>query len=98
MGPLVGIPSAILAGPVWTKFISSRLDLPTHTALSDEFVHVADDQLLPPFSHSVAMILLPVVLMLVGSWADKFTVVGSRVNLVLHFLATQTSPCCWPHS
>ena len=31
------------------------------------------------------MILLPVLLMLVGSWADRFTAVGSRVNLLLHF-------------
>jgi GntP family gluconate:H+ symporter len=32
------------------------------------------------------MILLPVLLMLLGSWADKFTSIGSRTNLILHFL------------
>ncbi len=32
------------------------------------------------------LILLPVVLMLVGSWADRFTIAGSRPNLLLHFV------------
>ena len=83
---LVGIPAAILAGPIWSGFISKHIAAPQHTALSDAFVHTDQKRQLPSFLTSVSMILLPVLLMLVGSWADKFTAVGSRANLILHFL------------
>jgi len=83
---LVGIPSAILAGPIWSSFIAKHVEVPAHTALSEEFLHVAEGRALPSFFSSVSMILLPVLLMLVGSWADKFTLAGSRANLMLHFL------------
>lgn len=83
---LVGIPSAILAGPIWSSFIAKHVTVPAHTALSEEFLHVAEGRVLPSFLSSVSMILLPVLLMLVGSWADKFTLAGSRVNQVLHFV------------
>ncbi len=83
---LLGIPSAILAGPIWSSFIAKHVTVPAHTALSEEFLHVAEGRVLPSFLSSVSMILLPVLLMLVGSWADKFTLAGSRVNQVLHFV------------
>ena len=83
---LVGIPSAILAGPIWSSFIAKHVSVQEHTALSEEFLHVAEGRVLPSFLSSVSMILLPVLLMLVGSWADKYTLAGSRSNLVLHFL------------
>jgi len=83
---LVGIPSAILAGPIWSSFIAKHVSVPEHTALSEEFLHVAEGRELPSFFSSVSMILLPVLLMLVGSWADKYTLAGTRANLLLHFL------------
>jgi GntP family gluconate:H+ symporter len=83
---LVGIPSAILAGPIWSSFIAKHVTVPEHTALSEEFLHVAEGRVLPSFLSSVSMILLPVLLMLIGSWADKFTLTGSRINQVLHFV------------
>lgn len=83
---LVGIPAAVLAGPVWATFISRRIRLPQHTALSDEFLRNTNDGELPSFAVSVFTILLPVLLMLVGSWADAFTVAGTRTNQMLHFI------------
>jgi len=83
---LVGIPSAILAGPIWSSFIAKHIELPASTAFSEEFLHIAEARALPSFSTSVAIILTPVALMLVGSWADAFTAAGSWPNLVLHFL------------
>lgn len=83
---LVGTPSAILAGPLWTNFISRHIDPPRHTALSEEFLRVADRGVLPSLPSSLSMIMMPVLLMLLGSWADRFTAAGSRPNLVLHFL------------
>jgi GntP family gluconate:H+ symporter len=83
---LVGIPSAILAGPIWSSFIARRIKLPAITPFSEDFLRVEEGRALPSFSTSIALILLPVLLMLVGSWADKFTAIGLRANLVLHFL------------
>lgn len=83
---VVGIPSAILAGPVWSGFISKRITVPANTALSEEFLHVDRERKLPSFAISVAIILTPVVLMLVGSWADAFAAAGSEANLVLRFV------------
>ena len=85
---LVGIPAAVLAGPVWSKLIAPHLSLPKHTALHDEFLKVADKRATPQFLSGVSMILLPVLLTLVGSWADTFTRAGSRPNLLLHFVGT----------
>ena len=83
---LVGIPSAILAGPIWSNFIAKHITLPASTAFSEEFLHVAEERKLPGFGTSVAIILTPVVLMLVGSWADAFSAAGSQANLILRFL------------
>ena len=83
---LVGIPSAVLAGPIWANFISKHISQPEHTAMGEEFLREAEVRELPSFLSSVAMILLPVLLMMVGSWADKFTAAGLRLNLALHFL------------
>jgi GntP family gluconate:H+ symporter len=83
---VVGIPSAILAGPIWSSFIAKHIKLPETMPFSEDFLRVDEGRTLPSFSTSVALILMPVLLMLIGSWADKFTVVGSQANLVLHFL------------
>ncbi len=83
---LVGVPAAVLAGPLWANFIARYVTLPKHTALSTEFLRVAEGRSLPPFATGASLILLPVLLMLLGSWADTFTIPGSHVNLLLHFL------------
>ena len=44
---MVGLPAAVLAGPVWATFIAKRIAPPAHTAFSDEFLHVAEDRILP---------------------------------------------------
>jgi len=83
---IAGIPSAILAGPIWSTFIAKHIKLPASTAFSEEFLHVAEGRALPSFATSVAIILTPVVLMLVGSWADVFTPAHSMPNLTLRFI------------
>lgn len=83
---VVGIPSAILAGPIWSSFIARHITIPKSTAFSEEFLHIAEERKLPGFGISVTIILTPVVLMLVGSWADAFAAAGSQANLILRFL------------
>lgn len=83
-GLLAGIPSAILAGPVWTRFISGRVRLPQHNALRDELVHVSQGRSLPSFFSSISLIVMPVLLILLGGWADKFSAPNSGLNQLLH--------------
>ena len=67
---LIGIPSAILAGPVYTRWLMPRLALSDHNTIADELSHHDAKRRLPSFSRAISTILLPVVLMLLGSIAQ----------------------------
>jgi GntP family gluconate:H+ symporter len=67
---LVGIPCAILAGPVYTKWLMPRLNLSNHNTLADELSHHDATKRLPSFLRSIGTIVLPIVLMLLGSIAQ----------------------------
>lgn len=83
---LIGIPTAILAGPLYAKFISPRIQLEDHNPIAEQFSEHGEEHDLPSFGLTIATILLPVVLMLMGSWADSLTMPKSTVNRGLHFL------------
>ncbi|HEY4049267.1 MAG TPA: gluconate:H+ symporter [Acidobacteriaceae bacterium] len=83
---LVGIPVAVLAGPVYAKWIAPRIVLRARNPIAEQFVEHDPARNLPSFGISLAAILLPVVLMMVGSWADVFSSHGSAINETLRFL------------
>ncbi|MBS0344218.1 MAG: permease DsdX, partial [Proteobacteria bacterium] len=84
---IVGIPTAILAGPVFAKLISRVVVADPDNPLEKEFVEKDSHQRdLPGFGVTLFTILLPVVLMLIGSWADLFTTPKSLVNDILKFI------------
>jgi len=70
---IVGIPTAIIAGPIFGKLISKVVIPDPDNPLISQFV---DDSKkgreLPGFGITLFTILLPVALMLIGSWADLF--------------------------
>jgi len=70
LGVLVAIPTAIVAGPLFGSFIAKRVELPPATALLGNAPEKEDTGRRPGFALSVAMLLLPVVLMLCKSVAD----------------------------
>ncbi len=87
---LVGLPTAALAGPVFARVVAPRVALPAHNpmeaALLDEgHGRIPDDQL-PGFGITLATVLLPVVLMLLGGWADQIATPGSALNHGLRFI------------
>lgn len=87
---LVGLPTAALAGPVFARVVAPRVALPAHNpmeaALLDEgHGRIPDDQL-PGFGITLATVLLPVVLMLLGGWADQIAPPGSALNHGLRFI------------
>ncbi|HBN54237.1 MAG TPA: permease DsdX [Stenotrophomonas sp.] len=87
---LVGLPTAALAGPLFARVVAPRVKLPAHNpmeaALLDEgHGRIPDDQL-PGFGITIATLLLPVALMLLGGWADQIATPGSPLNHGLRFI------------
>jgi GntP family gluconate:H+ symporter len=76
LGILVAIPTAIVAGPLFGSFIARRVELPPATHLLGAVAATSSDESTvegrrrPGFTVSVAMLLMPVVLMLGKSVAD----------------------------
>lgn len=83
---LVGIPTAIIAGPLYAKFIAPRIRLSADNPIAAQFVEDALPREMPSFGLTLATILLPIFLMLIGSWADKFSAPETTSNSVLHLL------------
>src|SRR6185437_6215068 len=82
---LVGIPTAVIAGPLYALWIAPRIHLAFNNPLAEQFVHEAKPEAdLPGFGITLSTILLPVVLMLVGSWADFFAAPNTAWNSILH--------------
>jgi GntP family gluconate:H+ symporter len=81
---LVGIPTAILAGPIYAKVIAPYIHLDPHNPIAEQFIEQAPRKELPSFGITVGTILFPIILMLVGSWADTFTAPQTRLNGILH--------------
>ena len=83
---LVGIPTAIIAGPIFAKWIAPRVQLPAVNPLEEQFIHEARERELPGFGITLFTILLPVVLMLVGGWANELSTPGTSLNNFLLFI------------
>lgn len=83
---LIGIPTAILAGPLYAKLIAPYITLAEENPMAAEFVDHGSERSLPGFRLTVTTILLPVVLMLIGSWADSLSVPGGALNQGLHLV------------
>ncbi|OAJ58444.1 permease DsdX [Paraburkholderia ginsengiterrae] len=96
-GLTVGVPTAIVAGPLFALLISRYIKLPKENALAAQFLghddaakngaqNVAPKRELPSFGVTLVTILLPVILMLVGSWADLVSTPKTLPNDLLHFV------------
>ena len=85
-GLLVGVPAAALSGPLYGRFIGARIRLPALNPMAEQFVIADGKRELPGFGVTMLTILLPVLLMLAGSWANLVAAHGSLLNQVLSFL------------
>jgi gluconate:H+ symporter, GntP family len=83
---LIGIPTAIIAGPVYAKFIVPRIHLPAQNPLERQFIEREPRTRLPSFALTMGTILLPVVLMMIGGWANVISTPGSGFNQFLLFI------------
>jgi GntP family gluconate:H+ symporter len=90
-GLIVGIPTAIVAGPLFALLIHRHIKLAENNPLAAQFVdseHTAGSRDLPSFGITLFTVLLPVILMLVGSWADLVFAPKTTPNDLLKFIGT----------
>jgi gluconate:H+ symporter, GntP family len=92
---LVGVPTAVIAGPLYAMLIAPHISLADRNPMADQLTGheqvTGHDQVnghemprnLPGFWLSVLTIVLPILLMLVGSWADAFFAPGTTSNSAL---------------
>lgn len=83
---IVGIPTAILAGPLYAKLIAPHIHLDEFNPMAAEFVDSGEERDLPGFALTLFTVLLPVILMLIGSWANILSRPGAVLNSGLHLL------------
>jgi gluconate:H+ symporter, GntP family len=83
---LIGIPTAVIAGPLYAKLIAPHVEVPIDNPMAAQFASHDPERVLPSFRLTVFTILLPVVLMLIGSWADSFSAPKSALNDGLHLI------------
>jgi len=83
---LVGIPAALIAGPVYAKLIAPHVQLAADNPMAAQFIDEGREQSLPNFWLTLFTILLPVVLMLLGSWADAIAGRRGAASETLHLI------------
>jgi len=83
---IVGVPTAVIAGPLYAKWIAPRITLPAENPMAAEFVDHGKERSLPGFWLTLFTILFPVLLMLVGSFADGVSAPKSALNEGLHLI------------
>jgi len=81
---LVGIPTAIIAGPLYAKLIAPHITLADDNPMADQFLDQDPGASLPGAGLAWFTVLFPVLLMMFGSWADAVSTPGSTVNQGLH--------------
>jgi len=87
---LVGLPGAVIAGPLYAKLIAPHIQLPDENPMAAQLVdHGVDHgkaRSLPNFWVALGTILFPVILMLIGSGADAISAQKSGFNEFLHLV------------
>ena len=85
-GLLIGVPTAIIAGPLYAKLIAPHVRISSENPMADQLAGHEEGKNLPGFGISTLTIVLPVFLMLIGSWVDIVSPPGSRINSALKLL------------
>jgi len=85
-GLIIGTPIAALAGPLFARVITPWIKMPAENPMAEDFADHHPGRSLPGFWLTIGCILLPVALMLTGSWADIFAPRGTTANELVHFI------------
>lgn len=89
-GFIAGIPAAILAGPVFGTYISKKIHVEVPKEMLQNLVEEAKDKKyekdLPSFSMVATLILLPLILILLNTFAGATLAEESTARAVLQFI------------
>jgi GntP family gluconate:H+ symporter len=83
---LIGLPTAVIAGPLYAKLVAPHVHLSAENPMAAQFIGNDEERSLPGFGITLMTILLPVLLMLIGSWADAVSAPKSALNNGLHLI------------
>jgi gluconate:H+ symporter, GntP family len=83
---IIGLPTAIIAGPIFGKWIGSRLYKKVPAEIAEQLVQHKESRELPGFGNTLFTILLPVLLMLIASVADVTLDKTTQLAKTLHFI------------
>ncbi len=85
-GLVIGLPTALIAGPLYAKLIARHVHLSGESAIAAQLAERDTARSMPGFWMSLFAILVPVLLMIAGSCAERIAVKGSTMNSALHFV------------
>ena len=85
-GLIVGLPTVIIAGPLFGSFISKYVDIQPSEALLEQLAREPQSKQLPGFGMTLATVLAPVLLMLLKALADVALPDGSPVRNLMEFI------------
>ncbi len=91
MGLIVGIPTALIAGPLFGRFIAGRIYVPAPPAITGTSEDkAADQQKLPSFGIIAVVVMTPLALILMSTFiklgVDKGALSGSILTDILIFI------------
>ena len=90
LGVILGFPTAIIAGPIWGKYISKKIYIEPPAEFDKPSEKTYDENNLPPFGLIATIIAIPLILILINTFTglvvDKGIVQQSIFTDVLEFL------------
>ena len=90
LGAIIGFPTAIIAGPVWGKYISNKIYIEPPAEFDKPSEKSYDENNLPPFGLIALIIAIPLFLILVNTFTglavDKGVVTQSIYTDILEFI------------
>ncbi|WP_145008846.1 GntP family permease [Pseudomonas oryzihabitans] len=85
-GLIVGLPTAMIAGPIFGAWISQRIPGSANPELVAQIAQETDNRNLPGFGITVFTVLLPVILMLLKAFADIFFAADNHFRIWMDFI------------
>jgi GntP family gluconate:H+ symporter len=85
-GLIVAFPTAIIAGPIFGKWIAKRIPGNPSQELMDQIAKESTNENLPSFAITLVTILLPVFLMLLKTFADVALPAGHIFRIWMDFI------------
>ena len=85
-GLIVGLPTAMIAGPIFGAWISKSIPGSANPELVAQIAQETDNRNLPGFGITVFTVLLPVILMLLKAFADIFFAADNHFRIWMDFI------------